>query len=140
MLPFIDSNYRAINPRYSQPVTTCSSVMTENPQWFPTMTTTPLPLLTQQYLDTSTVQELQPIYGSASQASQFNEPLQSCSQLPDFSQSKCTQQNDPRNNNTRSKDMKDMVERFMDAFKALAPEGKYIIFLFIIAVTNFCAV
>ncbi|XP_011860867.1 PREDICTED: uncharacterized protein LOC105558005 [Vollenhovia emeryi] len=117
--------------------------MTENPQWFP-MTTPPLPLVAQQYFDNSTA--LQPLYGSASQASQSSEPLQSCSvpefsqqsihgsasqvsqsseplqscsQLSDFSQSKCTQQNDPRNNNIRSKDM---VERFIDAFRALAPE------------------
>lgn len=118
--PFTDSNYTAmLDPRYSQPVmTTCSPVVTESPQWFPTMTTLPLPLPTQQYFDKSTVQA---IHGSASQASQSSEPLQSCSQLPDVSQSKCIPENDPKNDRDHSKDK---LQRFMDAFIALAPEGK----------------
>lgn len=121
-ISFTDSNYTTLEPRYSQPVTTCSPVVTESSQSFPTMTTPSLPLPIQQYFEKSTAQELgQPIHGSVSQASQSSEPLQSCSQLTDFSQSKCTPENDPRNNSYRSKDK---LERFMDAFMSLAPEGK----------------
>ncbi|XP_077258857.1 uncharacterized protein LOC143895533 [Temnothorax americanus] len=80
---------------------TYSPVVTENSQWFPTMTTPPLPLPT-QYFDKSTAQELwQSKHRSTSQASQSSEALQSCSQLPDS---------------------KDKLKRFMDAFMALGPE------------------
>ncbi|XP_071642472.1 uncharacterized protein [Temnothorax longispinosus] len=81
---------------------TYSPEVTENSQWFPTMTTPPLPLPTQQYIDKSTAQELwQSKHRSTSQASQSSEALQSCSQLPDS---------------------KDKLKRFMDAFMALGPE------------------
>ena len=104
---------------------TTSPVMTENSQCYPTVSTSSLSFSTHQYFDKSTTQELQPIHGSASQTSQSNEPLQSCSQLSNFSRSKCTPENNPKNDNTG---LKDKIERFMDAFEALDPEGKLFIF------------